>query len=260
MKAILLAAIFLGPFATAFDSSHSAWDRWLKKYVVLEGPVSTVRYATAKSRMGELEPYLAQISGVTKAQFDGFSRAQKMAFLINAYNAFTVKLVLDHYPVKSIKDIGGWFSSPWKKKFFPLFGESTSLDAIEHERLRKDFDEPRIHFAIVCASKSCPGLWDEAFVDEKLEVQLERGTKAFLQDRNRNVYVSGTKTFEVSKIFDWFAKDFEKGSGTVQAFLASKMAKDPAEAALMRESIVKYVEYDWSLNQASETPADRGGS
>ena len=157
---------------------------------------------------------LDDYSKVPKAEFDAWTKPQQQAFLINAYNAFTVEKILTRYPdLKSIRDFGSVFGNPWKDKFFTLFGQPSYLDQIEHEILRKEgvYDEPRVHVAVVCASIGCPMLRNEAFIADKLEAQLEDGMRRFLSDRTRNRYNPQTKKLEISKIFDWYGKDFEKG-------------------------------------------------
>ncbi|MGL6111795.1 MAG: DUF547 domain-containing protein, partial [Rubrivivax sp.] len=164
------AALAAAPLARAqaFDHNHAAWTALLKKHVVLlrAGQESQMRYAGMATDRAALKAYLGMLSGESAEAFEGFGKAQQMAFLINAYNAFTVELVLTRYPkLASIKDLGSLLSSPWKPKWVPLFGEKLSLDDIEHEMLRKRgrFDDPRVHFAVNCASIGCPALREEAF-------------------------------------------------------------------------------------------------
>jgi hypothetical protein len=180
-----------------------------------------------------------------------------MAFLINAYNAFTVELILTKYPdLKSIKELGSFVQSPWKKKFFTLLGEQRHLDWIEHEQLRPRYNEPRVHAAVNCASIGCPALRDEAFTAVKLEAQLEDGMRRFMGDRTRN-RVRGNQV-EVSSIFKWFREDFEKGHGgfkqveDVFAKYAEQLSNQPAEQAALkaRPLGVRHLDYDWSLNDA----------
>lgn len=244
----------LGTLAFGFDHNHASWDAWLKKYVTVRGAVSTVDYKLAKVNLAELESYLKVLESVGAKEFLAFSEPQKLAFLINSYNAFTVKLILNHYPVKSIKKIGSLFSSPWKMKFFKLFGEDSYLDQIEHERIRKEFAEPRIHFAVVCASKGCPALRNEAFRADKLESQFESAAMNFLKDSERNLYGKEKNEFQLSKIFDWYGDDFKKNFGSVQAFVASRLAQNPEEEARMKSASLKFLDYDWSLNEATATP------
>ena len=156
------------------DHDHQAWTVFLKRHVKMGENASTVNYKAIKSGPSSLTEYLLSVEGVSQEDFDHFSENEKLAFLINAYNAFTVKLIVDHYPVKSIKDIGSFLSSPWKKKFFRLLGKERHLDNIEHDMIRKQFNEPRIHFAVNCASIGCPALQDEAFVASRRSATRKR--------------------------------------------------------------------------------------
>ena len=208
----LLAAL---PVRAAFDHSHAQWNALLVKHVrlIAGGNASQLDYAGIKAERATLDAYLAHLSAVPAAEYGRWSREQKLAFLINAYNAFTVALILGAYPgLKSIKDLGGFLQSPWKKKFFRLLGAERSLDDIEHEVIRAPgmFDEPRIHAAVVCASIGCPMLRNEAFLAERLENQLEDGMRRFMSDRSRNRFAPARGRLEVSKIFDWYGEDFGK--------------------------------------------------
>jgi hypothetical protein len=255
IKAVVLAAlIFQGGASFAdtsspFDHSHGAWNGWLKDHVTVKGPTSTVDYKKAKGNFGAVKDYLGNVSAVSRATYDGWAANQKLAFLINAYNAFTVQLIVDNYPLKSIKDLGSLFKSPWKKEFFQLFGEPQKLDGIEHGIIRKEFKEPRIHVAVVCASIGCPMLRNEAWTADKLEAQFDDSVKLFLSDPIRNKYDAGENRFIVSKIFDWYGGDFKEKYGSVQAFLASYLGKTPEEKKKMADAKISYSEYDWKLNE-----------
>jgi len=245
----------------AFDHSHAAWTALLKKHVVLldGGKASQVRYAGMAADRAPLKAYLAQLSAVTPAAVDAFSKPQQMAFLINAYNAFTVELILTRYPkLDSIRDLGSLLTKPWSIKNVPLLGSTLTLDNIEHDNLRTKgrFDDPRIHFAVNCASIGCPMLRKEAFVAERLEMQLDEQTQRFLSDRSRNRYADGK--LEVSKIFDWYGGDFKlghKGITSLPAFFARHAAL-LADAPADRERIkaqglaISFLDYDWKLNDA----------
>ncbi len=245
----LAAALLVSTPAFAFDHTHAAWDQWLKKYAKVNGPVTTVDYAAAKEKPDGLKSYTQTLEQVTQAEFDKFNDQQKMAFLINVYNAFTASLIVEHYPVKSIKDLGGIFSSPWKKKFFKLFGEERYLDHVEHELLRKLWQEPRVHFAVNCASKGCPALRGEAFVATKLEAQLEDGAVKFLSDKSRNRYNEAENKMYLSKIFDWYGEDFVKKVGSVQGFVAPRMVGGTLQAKAVKAEIA-FNDYDWTLNES----------
>lgn len=256
-------ALALPALAQTFDHSHSAWSGLLRKHVVLldEGRASQLRYSAMAKDRPALKSYLATLSAVTQAQFDGFEKAQQMAFLINAYNAFTVELVLTQYPrLSSIKDLGSLFKSPWKLEFVSLLGSTMSLDGIEHEvlRARGRFDDPRVHFAVNCASVGCPALREEAFVADRLEEQLLEQTRRFMSDRSRNRWNEKKQALEISKIFDWYGEDFRlghKGIASLAAFCAryaDLLADTPAHRERIRSQAVdvSYLAYDWTLNDA----------
>lgn len=172
--------------AAALDTSYAAWDALLKKHVkwLPDGKQSRVDYKGFAADRAALKAVLAEWSAVTPAQFAALARDQQMAFLINAYNGFTVELILTRYPgLKSIKDLGSLLQSPWKNKFFTLLGEPRHLDWIEHEQLRPKYNEPRVHAAVNCASIGCPALRPEAFVAAKLDAQLDDGMLRFMGDR-----------------------------------------------------------------------------
>lgn len=242
--------------SSGFDHTHAEWTKVLEKYVHVSGPSSTVNYRSLKDNGQALSKYLGEIEVVTKSEFDKFSENEKLAFLINAYNAFTVKLIVDKYPIKSIKDAGqSSFSnisgSPWRTKFFKLFGSETYLDKIEHDMIRKWFNEPRIHFAVVCASVGCPALKDEAYVASRLDAQLESAANDFIKDKSRNRFVSESKTLELSSIFKWYGSDFIKKFGSVESFLAPRITDIQNDQDWIRNKKPKidYLDYDWSLNE-----------
>ena len=240
MIALALFSLAL-PLWAEFDHSHRHFSSILRRAVHTKNLQTLVNYQQLKSAPQSLEVYLKSLSSVTPLQYKKFDRNEKMAFLINAYNAFTLKLVIDHYPVDSIKKIGIVLFSPWKKKFFNLLGKKQSLDFIEHEMLRKEFKEPRIHFAIVCASLSCPNLMPTAYNATHLEQQLVEAERNFFRDKNKNVYDASTRTIRASKVFEWFAEDFESQYGPIKAYLKKKLS---AQGAVKVEMLA----YDWGLN------------
>jgi hypothetical protein len=258
IAAVLLA---LTQVALAFDHMHAAWDALLKRDVIVapNGNSSRVDYAGFKRDQEALNLYLDGLSAVTAAEYQGWTREQQLAFLINAYNAYTIKLVLTRYPgIKSIKDLGSLVQSPWKKDFFNLLGATRSLDGVEHGMIRAPgaFDEPRIHFALNCASVGCPMLREEAYVAGRLEAQLESGVRRFLGDRTRNRFDAVAGRLELSPIFDWYKADFEKGgqgTSSVHQFLARYadfIADEAVGHALVRRGKlpIRYLDYDWTLN------------
>jgi hypothetical protein len=255
---VLFLALVLAQSASAqFDQNYAAWDALVKKHVTWlpDNKQSRVDYAAFKADRGELKKVLDTFTAVPKTEFDGWSPAQRMAFLINAYNAFTVELILTQYPnLKSIKDLGSFVTSPWKKKFFKLLGEDRYLDWIEHEQLRPNYADPRVHGAVNCASIGCPALRNEAFTVAKLESQLDDGMLRFMGDRTRNRMREGR--LEVSSIFKWFKEDFERGHKgfskveDVYAKYAAQLTDNAGDQALLRAKSVPatYLDYDWSLN------------
>jgi len=262
-KQIILVLVLLLAFSSqgwTFDHQHSSWDRLLKQHVSWDakGVASRVDYAAIQKQPAEFNAYLKRLSAVAEAEYQGWSKPQQLAFLINAYNAFTIKLILTAYPdLVSIKDLGSFFSSPWKKEFFVLLGKQRSLDELEHGLIRQPgvFNEPRIHVALVCASVGCPALRNEAFVADRLDEQLEDSLRRFLADRSRNRYNQRTDKLEVSKIFDWYGKDFIgfRGHPTLASFLgdyAELLADGKTAQARIKagEAPLEFLDYDWGLN------------
>lgn len=243
-----------------FDPSYAAWDALLKKHVkwLPDNRQSRVSYQGFAADRAALDAVLASWSAVSPATFNSWPREAQMAFLLNAYNGFTIALVLTRYPqLTSIKDLGSLLQSAWKKKFFTLLGEERHLDWIEHEQLRPRYADPRIHAAMVCASIGCPALRPEAYTASRLDAQLDDGLGRFMADRSRNRFADGQ--LQVSAIFKWFKQDFEQGTagsggfrqvGDVFARYADLLADAPADREKIRMKNVRviYLDYDWSLN------------
>lgn len=245
--------------APAYDPTHAAWTQLLAAHVQWNaaGTATSVDYDGFKRDAGALREYLRSLSSVTPAQFERFGHDEREAFLINAYNAATVQLVLTRYPaLESIKDLGGWTSTPWQKPFVGLLGSVRSLDEIEHEMLRgaPDYRDPRIHFALNCASVGCPALRPEAYVGPQLRLQLEDQTRRFLRDRTRNRYDARSGTVWLSRVLDWYSGDFTLRSGSVAGFLAryaDALGMDAAATGRLRAGAlsIAYFDYDWRLNR-----------
>ena len=265
-KVLLVAVLMLltRP-ALAFDHSHGQLAEVLAGHVQWQegGHNSLVDYAALQAAPGQLERYLEELSAVEAAEFQRWAADEQLAFLINAYNAFTLKLIVDHYPLDSIRDIGSFWQSPWKRRFFTLLGEEMHLDQIEHEIIREPgrFDEPRIHFAVNCASISCPALRPEPFTAAELEAQLEDSTRRFLGDASRNRYRAGS--LEASSIFKWYREDFERGwrgaddLGALLALYADALGlDDDVQEQLAGGAVqIRFLDYDWTLNRADYPPA-----
>jgi len=229
----------------AFDRSHAPWSALLARHV--EG--GRVDYsALGREGRGELDAYLESLSGVCARDYERWAPPERIAFWINAYNAFTVKLILDHYPIASIREIGWLPGAAFRRKFIPMRGlEGTriSLDRIEHGWLRSAFSEPRIHFALVCAARSCPELRGEAYRGGDLERQLEAQGRTFLRDPAKNRVDRARRILRLSSIFRWFRGDFEKGGGSLAGFVSRYLEAVPNELA---DYSIEFLDYDWSLN------------
>ena len=221
--------------------SHDIWDGLLKKHVNAEGFVD---YKGMIKDSAKLKQYLARLSSSHPQR--AWSKEEQMAYWINAYNAFTVKLIVDNYPVASIKDIKNgipFVNTVWDIKFIKIQSETYDLNAIEHGILRKNFPDGRIHAAVNCASFSCPVLRNEAFTAKRLESQLDDSMRNFLNDPKRNKV--GADKAEISEIFNWFSGDFKTDAGSVEAFV-NRFAKVKLKAG----GKISYLEYDWRLNDA----------
>ena len=212
---IVVALFFqVSAFAQSFDHSHEDFTNILKRHVIVydHNLKSAVNYKALDQQREKLDDYLSSLSQITQTQYETWTEDKQLAFLINAYNGFTLQLIVNNYDqfksgdADSIRDLGGLFSSPWEKDFFSLLGQKRTLDWLEHEKIRVDFDEPRIHAALVCAAVSCPKLREEAFIGNRLNKQLEDQMVTFLSDDDKNGL--DDNGLYLSKIFDWHAEDF----------------------------------------------------
>lgn len=241
ISAMILIGSVLALFTqlAAQPTEHAAFADLLQKNV----KTGVVDYAGFKRAWAQLDAYLKELENTALHSLD---RNDRMAFYINAYNAWTIKLILSKYPgITSIKDIAPWPGSPWKKKIVRLEGKIFTLDEIEHSILRPRFNDPRVHFAVNCASKGCPPLRQEPYIGSRLDEQLDNAARAFINDSKYN-YIDGN-TLYVSKIFKWFSKDF---GDDIPGFFR-KFAQGRLKTALMQKKKrlnVKYLDYDWSLN------------
>ena len=218
-----------GPLALQ-KVDYSTWDTLLKKYVDDEGNVD---YKNFRKEIGLLNSYLEHQTKNPVSEYD--TKESKLVYYINLYNAATVKLILDSYPLGSIKDLKG----PWNRQVVTIRNKQLSLGDIEHNILRK-MDEPRIHFAINCASYSCPKLLNEAFTVEKLEDLLEKSARIFVNDPKRNV-ITKEKAM-LSQIFKWYKKDFTNKASLTDYINQYSTVK------ITKETSIEFINYDWSLN------------
>jgi hypothetical protein len=219
--------------------THKEWTALLKKHVGADGLVDYQGFVRDSLLLNSYLDLLA-----THHPAKHWTREQQMAYWINAYNAFTVKLIVDHYPVASIKDIKRgipFVNSVWDVKFIRIGSETYDLNVIEHQILRKEFGDARIHAAINCASISCPQLRNAAYVAEELDKQLDAAMSLFINDPTRNKVSSGSA--ELSAIFNWFSGDFKDNAGSVRDFV-----NQFAKTKLLENGKISYMDYNWSLN------------
>lgn len=251
-----LVGLMAHPAYAGFD--HGQWDALLKENIVSyqEGRVTEVNYRAMADQRHRLQGYLKELAAVKEAEFNHWEQDEQLAFLINVYNSWTVETVLEGYPeIESIKDLGSFFSSVWKKKRVELFGRLVSLDEVEHGLIRGSgrYNDPRIHFAVNCASIGCPALRPEAYTGTMLRQQLEDATRLFLSDGNRNRYEKGR--LQLSKIFSWYGEDFASGwrqHQSLKDFLRDYGAELGIPEALRAddasEFTIEFLPYDWHLN------------
>lgn len=223
----------LSTISSAFDLTYQRYDVFLQKYVCPQG----VNYEGVIRDNAALS-VAQEISSLSSSGFDTLDQKDRIAYLINVYNVYTIILIVKNYPLKTgIRDI----KRPWSTRFVPLFGDTVTLDYIEHTLLRKKFDEPRIHFALVCASKGCPALSNRAFTGQKLSQQLEASARTFLTDTAKN-RVSAQALY-LSEIFKWYGSDFSKKYGGYKNFICTTLN-------LQGTFSVSFLDYDWRLNSA----------
>lgn len=216
-----------------FDLTFKTYDDFLGKYVCNQG----VAYAkVVKDNVTDAVD--KELASLTKVEFDKLKEKDKVAYLINVYNFYTILLIKQNYPVNSIRKI----KKPWDTPIVPLFGKKVTLNHIEHEILRKQFKEPRIHFALVCASIGCPEIFSEAYIGQKLNMQLDKAAKKFLTDRKKNRIES--KTLYLSKIFEWYGDDFKEKYGGYKEYIIQLLK-------LSGDYKIKFIDYDWNLNDVS---------
>lgn len=243
--------------AQQFDHTHSSYDKILSQSVIK----GLVDYAVLKSDPTELNNYLDMMASITEDQFGSWNTNQKLAFLINMYNATTMKLILDHYPLKSIRDIQNKSKGPWDLTIVRLFKKNITLNQLEHGILRKQYNEPRLHVALVCAAKGCPALRNEAYTAKGLYKQLDSQAKQFLTNPMNMKIDRMQNTVHLSSIFEWYGEDFvpkytpksgydglnqiEKAVANYCSQYLSKVDQDYLKAGRYN---INYLDYDWSLN------------
>ncbi len=252
---------------TPFDQNHTIFNNLLKENVH-DAKVNYEAFLISE----EFDNYLISLNNISKEQYESWTENQRLAFWINAYNAFTIKAIINNYPIQRSFTFTGIFYAPknsilqipgvWKKLQFKAVGKNVTLDHIEHGIIRKEFNEPRIHVAIVCASIGCPDLRNEAYTAEKIDSQLTDASRNFVNSTLKGVKIDKSKRrIIVSKIFKWFGEDFynnysseqlsgksRKQNGTL-GFIALYIIDDNKSYILNGDYKLSYMSYDWSLNE-----------
>ncbi|MFB6231333.1 MAG: DUF547 domain-containing protein [Salinibacter sp.] len=234
---------------------HALFDRLLGRVVGTQGNVD---YEALQARADTtLTPYLQQLASAQPASLD---RDARLAFWINAYNAYTLKLIVDHYPVTSIRDIEGPTEdkTPFQRPVGVVADTMRTLDEIEHQIIRVRFDEPKIHFALVCAAKSCPRLRQEAYTGPRLDQQLDDQARRFLHHPRKNQIPAGPDTISFSRIFKWYGDDFGPTLDAVQRFSAPYFDGSVQDSLAQATYEVRFLPYDWTLNAQSLDWGDGG--
>jgi hypothetical protein len=227
---------------------HAAWQRILGRYVSAS-PDGINRFAYGRVSGADRAALTAYLAMLQDAEASALGEGEQRAYWINFYNALTIDVVLDHYPVKTIRDIGGglFVTGPWKKALVAVEGRKLSLDNIEHDILRKKWPDPRVHYAVNCASISCPNLMAEAFTGSKLERMLAQGARDYVNHPRGARVVNGKLT--LSHIYEWYRRDFGSRDGEVIAHVAS-YAEPTLKTQLADIKTIAGYDYDWSLNEA----------
>lgn len=243
----LAAALWLAGPAQAFDHTHATLDQVLRAHVA----GGSVSYGALAADRGPLDGYLDTLAAIDSGDVAGFSREEAMSFWINAYNALTLKVILDHGPVDTIRDIDG----AWDEIRHDVAGRPLTLNEIEHQILRKHYPDARLHMVLVCAARSCPKLHAGAFTPANLNQRLDAASTGFVADAQRNRFDPEAGELTVSRIFEWYGTDFigeyaeaghgEDASAGIRGFFATYLEEPAAGAA---EVTVSYMDYDWSLN------------
>lgn len=241
----LLFLLFRPNAAAEYDQTHAGFARVLSAHVTDAG----VAYAGLKESPGELDAYLAQIAAVDPAEFATWDRSDRLALLVNLYNAETLRLIRNEYPVKSIRSLGTLPGAAWRRLVVRFGGQIMSLSHLENEVIRKEYGEPRIHFALVCAARGCPPLRTEPYVGARLTKQLDDQARRFLATSEKNRFDATTGALWLSPIFKWYEPDFTGAAGSLKAYVIPFLAPDSAQALAGTPSVkIRFTNYDWGLN------------
>jgi hypothetical protein len=231
--------------AESFDQTHAAYARVLDQFV----SDSRVDYAGLKADPADLDQYLQSIAAIPSSEFETWTEEEQLALFLNLYNAQTMKLIIEEYPLKSIRDIGVLPLAAWRIHNVRFGGNIMTLSYLENKVIRVDYDEPRIHFALVCAANGCPPLRPEPYVAARLDAQLQEQTLMFMAESEKNRFDAETRTLWLSPIFKWYKEDFTNPAGSLEKYVEPFLPDASAEALQAAGKVrVKYSDYDWSLN------------
>ncbi len=233
--------------AEASAPSHSRFDGLLKKYV----KDARVDYAALKAHPEELDGYLGELAKISPAAFGKLPKSDRLACLLNLYNAATLKMITEHYPLKSIRSIGILPGAAWRDLRVRFSGEIMSLEHLENEIIRAEYREPRIHFALVCAAIGCPPLRSEAYAGARLNRQLDEQARQFMSEPAKNHFDASTRTLHLSPIFKWYEADFTGTAGSLAAYVKPFLPAVQRDALGASQKVaIKFTEYDWALNDS----------
>lgn len=231
----ILIGFALAASAQSFDQTYSSFNHLLETHVA-DGRVD---YRGLKSDPQPLASYLARAGAVKEPEFNAWNQSEQLAFLINLYNAATLQLIIDYYPVESIKKIGTFFKGPWDQPVVSLFGKTITLNELEHGIIRKRYNEPRIHMVLVCAAKGCPPLRSEVYTADQLDAQLDDQSRIYLSSPDGLVIERTAGVARISSIFKWYGDDFP----SVESFIEKHSGES------IKGLKIRYLSYDWSLNE-----------
>ncbi len=235
MKRFLICLSLAAAVSSAQRFDFSIYDELLTKHV----EAGRVDYSALQADQAGLNDFLIRAGKLSGEDFSRWPENYQLAFLINLYNAATLRLVLEHYPVAGIKEIGTFFKGPWDQPVVPMFGKTVTLNELEHGIIRKQYNEPRVHMALVCAAKGCPPLRSEAYMAEKLDKQLDDQSRRYLSGPAGLVVNPAKGEARISAIFKWYGRDFS----SVPAFVEQYSGES------IRGLKIRYLKYDWSLNE-----------
>jgi hypothetical protein len=246
---IVFSALWMKGRALAsdgFDHTHARYGRVLRDYV----KNGRVDYASLQSDPQDLDAYLAELAAVKPEEFAAWSRGKRLALLLNLYNARTLRLIIDHYPLKSIRQIGVLPGAAWRELVVRFGGGIMTLGHLENKIIREDYHEPRIHFALVCAANGCPQLRSEPYTDDRLDAQLDEQAKQFLATVEKNRFEEANNTLWLSPIFKWYQQDFTGRAGSLAAYVKPFLPEEPRRALdRSPKARIIYTDYDWGLNE-----------